>query len=136
MKKEDTIQLYIEEYLSDKSDEQKTEFRNRDIARQYSTIMAWKRRRSLKVLEQQSDASSILAALRQVRMSIEASKDMSETDMNKIKEAVTQISESIASCELRRDLREIEELQRRQDEINRRLETLRGKTAAVSDNVQ
>ncbi len=132
MKKEETIQLYIDEYLADKPEEVQAEFRNRDTARQYATIMAWKRHRSLKVLEEQSDASTILANLRQVRMSIEAAKDIAEADMVKIKEAVAQISESIEACELRRDLREIEELQRRQEEINRRLEALRDKTSKES----
>ena len=47
MKKTDTIALYLEEYLNGKSDEDRQRFYEKPVEKQYSTIMAWKRRREI-----------------------------------------------------------------------------------------
>lgn len=62
--REDTIRQYAEEYLAGRSDEQRQEFFSKPIARQYSNIMAWRRRNDKRQAVQEPEALSVAAVIK------------------------------------------------------------------------
>lgn len=65
MKKTETIALYLDDYFNGKSDEEKQSFYEKSIEKQYSAIMAWKRRRDMSgAASNPSSVATILEALK------------------------------------------------------------------------
>lgn len=126
MKKEETLRRYVDDFLAERSAEERAEFEKKDIERQYSAVMAWKRRRDLKQAAQESGAEAILTNLGKVRLAIESSKSLTNTDIEKIRIQLNQMTAALVACEKRLIDEEIAELSRQQEEISRRLAKLRG----------
>lgn len=127
MKKEDTINKYIVEFLAEKSEEEREAFVQKDVARQYSAIMSWKRRMDIKRAEEISGAETILGMLAQLRRAVEIGKDMTEEDCIKIISAAEGIKSAAEQVRIRLDEKELAELKRKHEEIERRIRQLQEK---------
>ncbi len=127
MKKEDTIRKYIDDFLAEKSEEEREAFMQKDVARQYSAIMSWKRRMDIKRAGEISGTETILGMLLQLRRAVEIGKDMTEEDCIKIISAAEGIKVAAEQVRVRLDEKELAELQRKHEEIERRIRELQEK---------
>lgn len=92
MKKTETIALYLDDYFNGKSDEEKQSFYEKSIEKQYSAIMAWKRRRDMSgAASNPSSVATILEALKKVKRAIPALDTLSPKDADKIRTALNEI---------------------------------------------
>ena len=126
--REDTIRQYAEEYLAGRSDEQRQEFFSKPIARQYSNIMAWRRRNDKRQAAQEPEALSVAAvithALALPRL-IDLTVTMSAQEMQEMQEAADAIKQTLNNYYRVRNTRELQALKQRQEEIQRRIDQLR-----------
>ncbi len=127
MKKEETIEKYLDDFLAGKSDQERIEFLEKDLSRRYAAIMAWKRRREIKEATKLSGVDDILLLLGQAKRAIENAKTLTDTDLCKIDDAKDAISITIDKYRQIKTQKEIEILEKQQLEIQERLNRLKGK---------
>lgn len=126
MTREETIRRYAEEYLEGRSDEQRREFYERPMARQYSNIMAWRRRQEKRNAQPESlDVAAVLKHAQSLATMIDLTETMTETEMQAMHAAVDAAKETLNNYYRVRNTRELRELKRRQEEIQRRIDQLR-----------
>lgn len=128
MKKEDTIKLYAEKYLEGKSEEKRNEFFAKDVNRQYSAIMAWKRRESLKD-EEALNVNDLLRHLRSLRRLIPLIEDLTSKDIDKLTAETDEIRKLLDSYESEKARKELERLEREQQELQQRIEMLKNRVS-------
>lgn len=126
MKKEDTVKLYAEKYLEGKSEEKRNEFFAKDVNRQYSAIMAWKRRESLKD-EEALNVNDLLKHLRSLRRLIPLIEDLTSKDIDKLTAETDEIRKLLDSYESEKARKELERLEREQQELQQRIEMLKNR---------
>ena len=126
MKKEETIQKYVDDFLAGKSEQERIEFLEKDLSRRYSAIMAWKRRREIKEATKLSGVDDILLILSQAKRAIENAKSLCDSDLSKIQDASDAVSEAITRYRQLKTQKEIEILEKQQQEIQKRLNALKG----------
>lgn len=124
-KKVETIEKYIDEFLKNRSEEQKIEFLSRSVDRQYASIMAWKHRQYGSKSDMQ-DIEGLIDGLRSVRKTIPVVLDMNEKDLKRLRREVAALESAITTYEQQQREREIKELEAQQRELERRLAELRG----------
>lgn len=130
MKKEDTIKLYAEKYLEGKSEEKRNEFFAKDVNRQYSAIMAWKRRESLKDKEA-LNVNDLLRHLRSLRRLIPLIEDLTSKDIDKLTAETDEIRKLLDSYESEKARKELERLEREQQELQQRIEMLKNRVSGT-----
>lgn len=126
MSKADTVNKYIDSFLEGKTPEAAERFRQKDISRQYQSIMTW--RYNLRKREKEASESAEPApaeAIRALRKAIERKRDISSAELEELASETAALADFIASLRQSMRLREIEQLERRRDEIGERLKTLR-----------
>lgn len=133
MKKTETIALYIDEFLNGKSDEDRQQFYEKPVDKQYSTIMAWKRRRDLS--GNNANVSSVAAmteTLRKVRKAIPALDSLTPKDADRLRAALNEIYydidnfDKIKKGQLLRELEsEKEKIVKQTENLDRKIEALR-----------
>lgn len=124
-KKEETIEKYLDEFLKNRSEEQKSEFLSRSTDRQYASIMAWKHRQYGARKEMQ-DVESLIDGLRTVRKTIPLLTDMDDKDLKRLRKEIASLESAVTVYETQQREREIRELEAQQRELERRLAELRG----------
>ncbi len=125
MGKAETVEKYIDQYLQDKKPEAAEKFRQKDINKQYATIMGWRRKlRQLEVTPKSAD--EILSRLKQLQELIYNLSEISTEDSKRIELQITALRSVFEECMERQKLRTIQELERQQQEIARRLQELKG----------
>lgn len=130
MTKEETVMTLREEYLAGKSAEKREEFFAKPLERQYSAIQTWKHRRDKAMrkpkpaAEHPADIASHLGA---ACKAVNSGADLSDASLAQIRSLVEELASLIGAELNRRRDAEIEELQRRQEEIAARLELLQNK---------
>lgn len=127
MKREDTYNKYIDDFLAGKSEQERVDFLEKDFTRRYSAVMAWKRRQEIKQAAEMSGVDDILLLLTRARMAVENAKSLSDEDLSKIDDAIDTLSVSVGRCREAMTQREIEALERQQQEIQKRLDRLKGR---------
>ncbi|MDE5714423.1 MAG: hypothetical protein K2I16_12500, partial [Muribaculaceae bacterium] len=125
--------LYIDEYLNGKSDEERQQFYEKPVDKQYSTIMAWKRRRDL--AGSNTNVSSVAAmteALRKVKKAIPSLDSLSPKDADRLRTALHEIYydidnfDKIKKGQLLRELEsEKEKIVKQTESLDRKIEALR-----------
>ncbi len=78
MKKEETIKMYQEAYLAGRSDEARTVFLAKSVAKQYSCIMAWRHR--MRHSNKTTDGSEIIDHLRVARKRLGTATEINEQE--------------------------------------------------------
>ena len=82
MKKEETIKMYQEAYLAGRSDEARTVFLAKSVAKQYSCIMAWRHR--MRHSNKTTDGSEIIDHLRVARKRLGTATEINEQELRTI----------------------------------------------------
>lgn len=124
--REETIRQFAEEYLAGRSEEQRREFYEKPVARQYSNIMAWKRRQDKKNEKPEAlDVATVLKHAQALAPLIDMTETMTEQQMQAMHAAVDAAKETLNNYYRVRNTRELAELKRQQEEIQRRIDQLR-----------
>lgn len=124
--REETIRQYAEQYLEGRTEEQRREFYERPMARQYSNIMAWKRRQEKKNPPVEAlDVASVLKHAQSLASLIDMTDTMTAEEMQAMHAAVDAAKETLNNYYRVRNTRELQELKRQQEEIQRRIDQLR-----------
>lgn len=128
--REETIRQYAEQYLEGRTEEQRREFYERPMARQYSNIMAWKRRRERKNPTIEAlEVAAVLKHAQSLAEMIDMTETMTEAEMQAMHAAVDAAKETLNNYYRVRNTRELQLLKRQQEEIQRRIDQLRSEGA-------
>lgn len=128
--REETIRQYAEQYLEGRTEEQRREFYERPMARQYSNIMAWKRRRERKNPTVEAlEVATVLKHAQSLAEMIDMTETMTEAEMQAMHAAVDAAKETLNNYYRVRNTRELQLLKRQQEEIQRRIDQLRSEGA-------
>lgn len=128
--REETIRQYAEQYLEGRTEEQRREFYERPMARQYSNIMAWKRRRERKNPTVEAlEVAAVLKHAQSLAEMIDMTDTMTEVEMQAMHAAVDTAKETLNNYYRVRNTRELQLLKRQQEEIQRRIDQLRSEGA-------
>ena len=123
MKKEETIKMYQDAYLSGKSEDARQAFLAKSPARQYSCIMAWRHR--MRHSNRTTEGSEIIAHLRVARKRLSGAADINEQELRTIDTELAALRDGMSVFRSNRRAREIEELEQKQSLIMERLRMLR-----------
>lgn len=133
MKKTDTIALYIDEYLNGKSDEDRQKFYEKSVEKQYSTIMAWKRRREIANSNANpASVSAMVETFKKIKKAIGELDSLSPKDADRLRTGLNEIYsdidnfDKIKKSQLLRELEsEKERIARESENLDRKIEALR-----------
>lgn len=125
--REETIRQYADEYLAGRSEEQRQEFFNKPIDRQYSNIMAWRRRNEKRQAPavEAMDVAAVIKHAQALSTLIDLTETLTEAEMLALREAVDAASATLDSYYRVRNTRELQALKQQQEEIQRRIDQLR-----------
>lgn len=124
--REDTVRQYAEEYLAGRSEEQRQEFFSKPMARQYSNIMAWRRRIEKRQTPVEAvDVPAVIKHAQALPQLIDMTLTMNEQEMQAMHAAVDAAKEALNSYYRVRNTRELLALKQQQEEIQRRIDQLR-----------
>lgn len=125
MGKAETVAKYIEEFLREKKPEFAEKFRNKDVNKQYASIMGW--RRKLKHIEETPKSNDdILAQIQQAKSLIMNASEISAQEAKLIGEQIAELQNALAYSLEQQRIRTIQDLERKQQEIARQLQILKG----------
>lgn len=119
-----------EEYLAGKTPEKREEFLAKPIEKQYSTLQTWKHRRDKAARRQKEtpkESATLAEALGAACRAVNPGADLSDGALAQARSLVEELASLIRAELDRRRQAEIEDLQRRQEEIAARLELLQNK---------
>lgn len=133
MKKTETIAFYREAFLEGKDEEARRRFDEKDVDKQYASIISWKRRRNI-AAEDDSEPSVpvILEMVKKARRHINILENLSQRDSDKLLQAINELFDDVANFhrirkeKLIRDLEaEKEKIARQEENLARKIEALR-----------
>ncbi len=128
MKREETIAKHLEAYLEGKSDQQREAFLRKDINKQYSAIMAWKRRNGLKkATDGGISAADVMKHIKGLQCLIPMVATMTRQQIDSMLAEVEKVKDLLNGFEAERARREIEDLERRKRELDEKIAQLREK---------
>ena len=140
MKKTERIALLREEYLRGKSEEERRQFDEKDVDKQYGAIMAWKRRKNeaqkkaKETVEEKEEAtvSSIVAVLCKVKDDIHSLKALTDEDRGRLYDAFNAATDQVNNFDRYKKSELLQRLESERDEVfrhgeslNRRIDELR-----------
>ncbi|MDE6294723.1 MAG: hypothetical protein K2M03_01525 [Muribaculaceae bacterium] len=125
MKREETINKYLDKYLDGKSEEQREAFLAKDVNKQYSAIMAWKRRGELKKSGEGVSVSEVLKHIKGIHSLLSLVPSMSPLQVNMLTEELDRVKTAVENFEADRARREIDELEQRKRELDEKIAQLR-----------
>ncbi len=126
MKREDTIAMYREDFLKGKTEAQCKKFDEKDINKQYGSIMAWKRREGLSKSRPRKapmSSASILDELKRVKKNIPA-LDLSEKDIEKTLAILASIQEDLKNFEDTKKAQRLRDLKSKRSSLDREIQEL------------
>lgn len=134
MGKSETVAKYIDEYLKGRTPEMAEKFRNKDVDKQYFSIMQWKRKQRIESLTPKN-ADEIVANLKNVKDLINNLAELTPEDMKKINLTLDEIQVCLNDYMTKQRVRKIQELEQKQSEIARQLQELRGEEPNLFSSV-
>lgn len=134
MGKLETVAKYIDEYLKGRTPEMAEKFRNKDVDKQYFSIMQWKRKQRIESLTPKN-ADEIVANLKNVKDLINNLAELTPEDMKKINLTLDEIQVCLNDYMTKQRVRKIQELEQKQSEIARQLQELRGEEPNLFSSV-
>lgn len=133
MKKTETIALYKEAFLAGKPEEIRRKFEEKDVEKQYSSIIAWRRRQRKstadapeeeKMEKQPLTPSSILASLREIKNTIPTFDELPHEMREQLLGVLGEIISDIHNFDRIKKSQLLSKLESEQEEINRQRDTL------------
>lgn len=125
MKKEETIALYLEDFLAGRSQEAREKFLAKDISKQYGSIMAWKHRNTVAKPRVNVTAQSVLDSMRKIRKSLAAVESLSAKEISRLRESAQAFISDIDNFESLKKNQLLLQLENEQLKIARQIESLR-----------
>lgn len=134
MKKKDVIALYRDAFLEGKDEEAIRRFDEKDLSKQYGSIMAWKRRQRLANADgntEQSSVNSILELLKKAKKDVAALESLLPKDRERLSTAINLLKEDIDNFDRIRKARLLRQLESEQEKMNREKDNLDRKIEAL-----
>lgn len=132
MKKTDTIALYIDEYMSGKSDEDRNKFLEKPVDKQYAAIMAWKRRKEIAGASgSPASPAAMMEVLKKIKKTIPELDNLSQKDADKLRSTLNEIIYDIDNFDKIKKAQLLRELENEKDRISRQGEDLDRKIEAL-----
>lgn len=124
MKIEEVVKKYQEEYLKDKSDEERELFFRKNVKRQYGNIQSWRRRSLDKAKKEIVPVEILIDNIRKTVCHVKNLSDISQKDLKNLTAEAALLLKTIQEYEnIRRNCR-IEELRRKQIELEKEISKL------------
>lgn len=127
MAKIDTINKYMEQYLAGKSEKAIQRFHEKDVDKQYQSIMTWRynmRKRGVDIGDER-EGKDIVEELRGVRRRIDRCRSLDEQLLDDVERELQSLIEYVQQTRRRLRVSEIERLENCRNEIEERLQALR-----------
>ena len=124
MSKLDTVNKYKEEFLEGKSAEKVARFLEKDVDKQYASIMQWrlKQRRAQNTPKSTKD---IVEGLRKMNAMIQNAPELTNQDVQAIADELTTLNDTLNNYAVRQRERMIQELEAQRRQLDARLAALR-----------
>lgn len=135
MKKSETIAFYKEAFLDGKPEEVRRRFEEKDMEKQYSSIIAWKRRQRKAAVAAESaedephltSPNDILRTLRQIKEQIPALEALPHEIADQMLGVLGEITNDIHNFDRIKKSQLLSKLESEQEEINRQRDSLQQK---------
>ncbi|MDE5887657.1 MAG: hypothetical protein K2H46_08735 [Muribaculaceae bacterium] len=133
MKKTETIALYKEAFLAGKPEDVRRKFEEKDVEKQYSSIIAWRRRQRKssvdapeeeKMEKQPLTPTSILESLREIKNTIPTFDELPHEMRDQLLSVLGEITSDIHNFDRIKKSQLLSKLESEQEEINRQRDTL------------
>lgn len=134
MGKADTVARFIDEFLKGKSEEAQQRFREKEIDKQYSSIMQW-RSKSRRSQQPVSPGNEILNELRGVKNKISKAPLINSQECRLIYSEIEALRNTLSIYEEEQKMRRIRELEAQKEAIAAELQRLRGNEPGLFDHL-
>ena len=134
MGKADTVARFIDEFLKGKSEEAQQRFREKEIDKQYSSIMQW-RSKSRRSQQPVSPGNEILNELRGVKNKISKAPLINSQECRLIYSEIEALRSTLSIYEEEQKMRRIRELEAQKEAIAAELQRLRGNEPGLFDHL-
>lgn len=128
MKKTDTIALYKEAFLAGKDEETRRRFEEKDVEKQYGSIIAWRRRQKKSQTESVDNEvmtpAAILDCLKKIKKNIPDLPSLGQGDAEKILSLIGEIADDIRNFDRIKKSQLLSRLESEQQEIDRQRNSL------------
>lgn len=134
MGKADTVARFIDDFLKGKSEEAQQRFREKEIDKQYSSIMQW-RSKSRRSQQPVSPGNEILNELRGVKNKISKAPLINSQECRLIYSEIEALRNTLSIYEEEQKMRRIRELEAQKEAIAAELQRLRGNEPGLFDHL-
>lgn len=132
MKKTETIAFYKEAFLAGKPEDVRRKFEEKDMEKQYSSIIAW-RRRQRKAAPQEEEKeekpslptpAEILSTLRRIKEEVPALESLPHEEREQMLAVLGEITSDVHNFDRIKKSQLLSKLETEQEEINRQRDSL------------
>ncbi|MDE5874497.1 MAG: hypothetical protein K2H15_02525 [Muribaculaceae bacterium] len=128
MKKTETIALYKEAFLAGKDEETRRRFEEKDVEKQYGSIIAWRRRQKKSQSEQEETdvmtPAAIIDCLKKIKKNIPDLPTLGQTEAEKLLSLTGEIADDVRNFERIKKSQLLSRLESEQQEIDRQRNSL------------
>lgn len=127
MKREDTIKMYIAQFLEGKSDSQREAFLSKDINKQYASIMAWKYRNNNKEAQKGIGYAELSRHIRSLGKLIPTATGLTGRQIANLKKSLADTIEMLDNFSQIQRAQELKELEQQRQALEAKIDELRSK---------
>lgn len=124
MKKSETIALYREEFLKGKDEIDRRQFNEKSEERQYSSIMAWKRRREIAASKSEKGLPQIVNAIKDALKILPELPELPAKEAEKLLSLVRNLENDIENFEAIKKGQLLKKLKSQRISLDREIEIL------------
>lgn len=124
MKKSETIALYREEFLKGKDEIDRRQFNEKSEERQYSSIMAWKRRREIAASKSEKGLPQIVNAIKDALKILPELPELPAKEAEKLLSLVRNLENDIENFEAIKKGQLLKKLKSQRISLDREIEML------------
>ncbi len=136
MGKAETVAKYADEFLKGKSEEAKARFREKELGKQYASIMQWRSKQRKSSGSREVCAADIAALIKQAKSELQRLSSLDERESRTLYAEIDALRLALGDYEEEQRQRRIRDLETRREEINRELQRLRGTEPGLFDGFE